>query len=123
MIKAWVNDINTTNYRIVVSTWLAAFGIMVVLIGVTFMGWEPTAKQERVLIGAAFVILTMMGFDVLQFWGKRFSDAGLAAAKNPNQPVNASVDITRTSEMRTPKAAQSAETETVSIRGEEEAVG
>ena len=91
-MRMWLNDLNITNARIVVSIGLAAFGVIVCLLGVTFMGWEPTEKQERLLLGIAVVVLTMQGFDVIQFASKRFSDAGLAAAKNstlppPAQPV------------------------------------
>jgi hypothetical protein len=92
-VKEWVNDLNTTNFRIVVSIALASIGVVVCLLGVTVLGWEPTAKQLQVLEGLALVILTMMGFDVMQFWTKRSTDAGLAAAKNPSQPVNASVTV------------------------------
>lgn len=88
MIKAWVNDVNTTSLRIVVSVFLAAVSIVMVLAAVLWKNWLPTAEQTRVLIGVAGVVLTMMGFDVLQFIGKRFSDATYAAAKNPSQPVS-----------------------------------
>jgi hypothetical protein len=74
--------------RIVVSVFLAAVSILMVLIAVLMRNWLPTAEQTRVLIGVAAVVLTMMGFDVLQFIGKRFSDASYAAAKNPTQPVS-----------------------------------
>jgi hypothetical protein len=91
-MKAWVNDLNTTNARIVVSIVLAVFVVLILTIGVTLLGWQPTAMQLKVLIGVGAGILTMQGFDVLQFWGKRFSDAGYVAAKNsalppPAQPV------------------------------------
>lgn len=82
-----INAINTTNTRILDSIGLANFVVVIVTTGVTFVGWEPSDKQIKVLVGVGAGILTMMGFDVLQFWGKRFSDAGYAAAKNPNQPV------------------------------------
>lgn len=82
-----VNSINTTNTRILLSQITAVILVSLVTIAVLFFGWEPTKIQERVLIGVAAVLLTMMGFDVAQFIGKRFSDAGYAAAKNPNQPV------------------------------------
>lgn len=90
-MKDWVNDLNTTNFRIVTSIILTAFAVFVVFIGVTFVHWEPTDRQITVLEGVAGVLLTMMGFDVIQFIGKRQTDAALAAAKNPSQPVQASV--------------------------------
>ena len=91
-MKAWVNDLNTTNFRIVVSIILASFLSLILTLGVTLLHWEPTAMQLKVLLGLGGGILTMMGFDVLQFVGKRFSDAGYQAAKNsslppPAQPV------------------------------------
>ncbi len=90
-MKAWVNDLNTTNFRIVVSILLAVFVTMLLTIGVILVHWEPSAMQLKVLIGIAGGILTMQGFDVLQFVGKRFSDAGYAAAKNQTQPVTTAV--------------------------------
>lgn len=86
-LKQWINDVNTTNTRILVSIVLAVFVVILLALGVTILHWEPTGMQMKVLIGIGGGVLTMMGFDVLQFWGKRFSDAGYAAAKNPNQPV------------------------------------
>jgi hypothetical protein len=82
-----INALNTTNTRILDSIGLANFVVVILTIDVTLLHWEPTPMQLKVLAGVGGGILTMMGFDVLQFWGKRFSDAGYAAAKNPNQPV------------------------------------
>lgn len=82
-----INAINTTNTRVLDSIVLANFVVVICTIGVTFLDWEPKPMQYKVLIAIGALILTMMGFDVLQFASKRFSDAGLAAAKNPNQPV------------------------------------
>lgn len=87
MIKSWVNDLNTTAFRIVASVWIAGLVILALVVAMLFFGWQPSALQLKVLTGIAGVVLTMMGFDVLQFIGKRFSDATYAAAKNPSQPV------------------------------------
>jgi hypothetical protein len=87
VIKAWVNDVNTTSLRIAVSVALAAIAIILVLIGILFRNWLPTEQQLTVLKGVALFLAVMMGLDVAQFIGKRFSDAGYAAAKNPS-PVN-----------------------------------
>jgi hypothetical protein len=87
-MKAWLNDVNTTSLRIVVSIVLAATAILMILVAILLGGWEPSAMQLKVLTGIAAGVLTMMGFDVLQFVGKRFSDATYAAAKNPSQPVS-----------------------------------
>lgn len=86
-LKQYVNDLNTTNYRIFDSVWLANFVVILTAIGVTILHWEPTAMQLKVLTGIGGGILTMMGFDVFQFWAKRSTDTALAAAKNPNVAV------------------------------------
>lgn len=82
MIKSWINEVNTTSFRIIVSVVLAAIGVVGVLIALLLNNWLPTPEQMRVLEGVSIVVLTMMGFDVLQFVGKRFSDATYVAAKN-----------------------------------------
>ena len=79
--SAWINDVNTTSLRIIVSTFGSAINITVVMVAMLFFRWEPTAMQLKILGGCAGVLLTMMGFDVLQFASKRFSDAGYQAAK------------------------------------------
>lgn len=86
-----INALNTTNTRILDSIGLANFVVVVVMVGVTIKDWEPSEMQFKVLIAVGALILTMMGFDVIQFASKRFSDAGLAAAKNPTQPVATNV--------------------------------
>lgn len=63
-LQAWVAD--TTSFRIVASIALAVIDSQV-LIAAMFAGWEPTAMQLKVLIGIGAGILTMMGFDVLQY--------------------------------------------------------
>ena len=89
MIKDWVNDLNTTAFRIVVSVWIAAFVVVGLVTAMLFFGWQPSVLQLKVLSGIAASVLTMMGFDVVQFVGKRFSDAGYVAARNASP---ASVD-------------------------------
>lgn len=96
MIKAWVNDINTTAFRIIASVLLACIGVVIVLLAIVWHNWFPTSEQVRVLAGLATVVLTMMGFDVLQFVGKRFSDTGYAAAKNPSAPSPVNVEAPST---------------------------
>ena len=49
---------------------------------ILFFGWQPNVLQLKVLSGIATSVLTMMGFDVVQFVGKRFSDAGYLAARS-----------------------------------------
>lgn len=75
-MKAWVQDLSTTSFRIVVSIALAVVDSQTLLIAM-IRGWEPTGPQLKVLLGIGGGILTMMGFDVWQFW---------AAAKNGITP-------------------------------------
>jgi hypothetical protein len=77
----WINTVNTTALRIIVSILLAVVHSTTVLLAMCVWGWRPDPLQLKVLTGIALSILTMMGFDVLQFAAKRFSDAGYAAAK------------------------------------------
>lgn len=86
-----LNALNTTNFRIVVSILLAAFEVLLLTVGVTLLHWEPTVMQKSILYGIGIGLLLMMGLDVTQFIGKRFSAAEYVAAKNPTQPVNTAV--------------------------------
>lgn len=83
MIKAWVNDVNTTSLRIVTSLALAIVCVPAILGAILFLDWQPKSGQLLVLGYMAAFALTMMGFDVAQFVAKRFSDASYATAKNP----------------------------------------
>lgn len=85
--SAWVNEINTTALRMIVSIALAAQLVVFVEFGMLVQGWEPTAMQYKVLTGIAFLILIMMGYDVAQFIGKRFTEADFVAAKTGSQPI------------------------------------
>ena len=87
---AWIDKVNTTSLRIVVSIGAVTTNITGINVAI-LLGWEPTPMQLKVLLGEAGVFLTMMGFDVAQFASKRFTDAGYAAAKNPSQPVQTDV--------------------------------
>lgn len=82
-MREWLSSLPTTNLRIAVSIVLAVLHSSAVVGAILFRGWEPTAMQFKVLAGDAACVLTMMGFDVLQFAAKRFSDSEYAAAKNP----------------------------------------
>ena len=57
---------------------------------------QPTALQLRVLTALGALVLTMMGFDVLQFIGKRFSDAEYVAARKGPSPVTVEAPSTVT---------------------------
>lgn len=85
----WVNSVNTTAWRIVVSITMAFTHAGAVLIAMLAFGWEPTVMQMKVLTGDAAAILTMMGFDVLQFISKRRTDAEYIQAKQGPSPVTA----------------------------------
>lgn len=90
----WLNALNTTNFRILVSVVFAAVWGTMILIAVMFFGWNPTDMQLKVLLGLMAGLLTMMGFDVIQFASKRFSDSGYAKAKNPPQTTQVSTGST-----------------------------
>jgi hypothetical protein len=78
-MNAWLRDhLSTTSSRIVVSIALAVLDSQLLIVGILFMQWEPTAMQLKVLIGIGAMILTMMGFDVAQFIAA--AKAGIAAA-------------------------------------------
>lgn len=81
--KGWLNDFNTTSYRIFISIHLAVVQVLALDFAL-WRGWSPTGEQKSVLIGIGGGILTMMGFDVLQFWSKRSTDIGYAQAKSPS---------------------------------------
>jgi hypothetical protein len=81
-----VNTINTTSLRIVTSVFVAAMLLIMLGFGVLFFGFVPTPQQMTLLYAMGGLLAAMMALDVAQFVGKRFSDAGLAAAKNPVQP-------------------------------------
>ena len=87
-VKAWLNDFNTTSFRIFVSIILAVVQIVALNLAM-WLGWSPTPGQKWVLMGIGGGILTMMGFDVLQFWSKRTTDVGYATAKTSPVTVEA----------------------------------
>lgn len=78
----WINTVNTTNLRIVVSLILAVIYVLVILLGVIS---GHLTDGNSALDTAGLFIFGMMGVDAVQFTAKRFSDSGLAAAKR--QPV------------------------------------
>lgn len=83
----WMNEVNTTSFRIVMSVVTTCLSILLVLVAIVFFDWQPKPVQITVLTGIAGVVLTMMGFDVIQYIGKRFSDRDLAAARQAPSPV------------------------------------
>jgi len=56
-ISDWVNTVNTTAFRVLVSIGLAVEVINFVTIGMLFNGWEPTSMQYKVLIGVAGLLV------------------------------------------------------------------
>lgn len=87
-VSNWINTVNTTAFRVLVSIGLAVEVINVILAGIVFRDWEPKPMQFKVMIGVGTGILTMMGFDVLQFWTKRRTDAEYVTAKQGPSPVS-----------------------------------
>lgn len=82
----WINNVNTTNLRIVISLVLAVIYVAVILVGAVLGKQLPIEALNT----AGLFIFGMMGVDAAQFIGKRFSDTGYAAAKaQPNVNVNA----------------------------------
>jgi hypothetical protein len=94
-ISNWINTVNTTNLRIIVSAMGAVINVTAIIVAMMIFRWVPTPTQMKVLTGCAGVLLTMMGFDVLQFASKRFSDAGYQAAKS-GAAAGSSVEVAAT---------------------------
>lgn len=88
MIKSWINEVNTTSFRIITSCIIAFSLSHIVVIAMVWRGYEPTKIHLTVLGAILGGLLTMMGFDVIQFVGKRFTNTDYAAAKNPPTQVN-----------------------------------
>jgi hypothetical protein len=81
MIRSWINEVNTTNFRILTSVGIAALAIVFIMIGILWRNWMPTTGQVEVLKGVGIFLAVMMGLDVFQFASKRFSDHEYARAK------------------------------------------
>lgn len=85
---AWLNAINSTNLRILVT-----LGV-VIATAARYLVWGVPARMSGnipVIDGWGYWLVFlggMAGLDVAQYVGKRFSDSGYAAAKNtPAAPV------------------------------------
>ncbi len=118
-IGAAIGAVSTTPLRIIVSIALAAFCVFIVMAGLVFrIPWSDGDIRVLELVG--ILLLTMMGFDVLQFVSKRTTDnsyvtakgdakAKVASATGPN--VNAgpegSVNITQQQPDKQPDKDQS----------------
>jgi hypothetical protein len=88
MITNWVNSVNTTSWRILASTVLFGFMVIVTTVGVTLMNWMPTDMQFKTLLYLGAGVLLAMGLDVTTFGLKRFSDAAYVSAKQGPSPVS-----------------------------------
>lgn len=84
----WINTVNTTAFRVLISIGMALSHSSAVVIAMLIFAWEPTAMQMKVLTGDAAAILTMMGFDVIQFISKRRTEVDYVQAKQGPSPVN-----------------------------------
>ncbi len=96
--SSWINTVNTTALRIIVSIGLAVEIVNLVAIAMLFFRWEATSTQYKILTGIGVGILTMMGLDVWQFIAKRKTDAEYVTAKQGPSPVN--VEAPSTVEVR-----------------------
>lgn len=72
-VTSWINEVNTTSLRIIVSIGVAAIGMLMVLAAVLFFRWEPKDVQVKLLYALGTFLGVMMALDVTQFIGKRFS--------------------------------------------------
>lgn len=82
---AWIEKLNTTNFRIVVSIGLSVMFVTTCMV-CAIVG-RPL--QGEIINTVAMFLLGMMGIDAASFIGKRFSDIGYAAAKAqaPSSPT------------------------------------
>lgn len=114
-MKNWTMDLNTTNFRIVVSVLTTAVIALLLFVAVLFFGWEPTEKQMTVLYAVGGLLAVMQGLDVAQFIGKRFSDSGYRAAANAaSSPGNTA--ITRTGDVTITNEPEAKAVESAAIR-------
>jgi hypothetical protein len=99
-----LNDVNTTSVRILVSVGLAAFVVMVAILGMV-LGHVYTDADVHVLEIIGVGVLFMMGLDVTQLFLKRTSDheyvrikgeadAKVAAATSPPVTVGGPSTVT-----------------------------
>lgn len=91
----FINGVNTTSLRILVSLVLAAVYVMVILAGAVLGRTMPVDALNT----AGLFIFGMMGVDAAVFTAKRFSDRDYAAAKVPTPP-NVTVEAPSTVQVR-----------------------
>lgn len=72
-VTSWINEVNTTSLRIIVSIAVAAIGMVMILAAVLFFGWKPDDVQVKIVYAVGTFLGVMMALDVTQFIGKRFS--------------------------------------------------
>lgn len=94
-LSAWINTVNTTALRIIVSIALAVEVVNLVTIAMLFFMWEATSTQFKILMGIGIGILTMMGFDVWQFVQKRKTEVDYVTARQGPSPVTVVTDDTK----------------------------
>jgi len=72
--KAWVADLNTTPYRIVVSIWLSVAVVIALMVGL-LLGAQGILKkgamQESIVDSILLFLFGMMGIDAASFIAKR----------------------------------------------------
>lgn len=82
----WINRINTTPIRILISIGLAVQFVLSLQWATEHNDWTPTGTQITILYIITGIILTMMGFDVAQWVFKRHTDIDYQNAKNAAPP-------------------------------------
>jgi hypothetical protein len=84
----FINGVNTTSLRIMVSLLLAVVYVVVILAGAILGKTLPSEALNTV----GLFIFGMMGVDAAVFTAKRFSDVNYAAAKTPTAPSPVNVE-------------------------------
>lgn len=84
-MNAWLNGVNTTNFRIVVTVCVFAVTVLSVLaMMILRVNLQPYQWLITTLLAAEGAFA---GIDVAQFFAKRSTDTGYAAAKAPRVQV------------------------------------
>src|SRR5688500_12710418 len=83
-----INSVNSTSFRIMASVVTTCIICIMLVAAILFFGWEPNAIQMMVLYAVGGGLRTMMGYDVVQFVGKRWTDIDFQKARNPPGKVD-----------------------------------
>ena len=91
-MKAYLNDLNTTSYRIVASATTTCIICVMLMVAMLFFGWTPGALQLKVLYAIGILLSVMMGIDVAQFGVKRWTDVNFQNARSAGGPTVTNAD-------------------------------